>query len=316
MKPLHNRTFAKSASSAIRNVRADDSILWEPGPDERIMILVPHPDDEVLAAGGVIAGALKSGGQCKVRVIIATNGDASYTTVFWHGSHLNTRKNFQRQSVLRQRESLNALLLLGLHLEQVHFWGFPDRGLAALWKNHWNARPPYRSSTTGYDRSVQALNSPILPFRGASLDELFRRELLDFRPTLVIMPHPADHHSDHSALAGFTLRAVRQYHIEAHFQPPEFFAYWIWRETKPWLMGVPVSNRAHFQFGENWAPDGNRHFVLSPDIQEQKARALRCYPSQRIAAGKLFYEASLKNYETFTLLQPAYERECIAKAHA
>src|SRR5215510_545856 len=251
------------------NTKVDNSVPWEPGPHERILILAPHPDDEVLATGGLIASTVHFEGPSKVRVIVVTNGDASYATVFWHGSHLSTRKNFQRQAVLRQHESLQALATLGLDPEQVRFWGFPDRGLTSLWLGHWDARHPYHSPMTGFDKSLQALNSPILPFSGENLDELLERELLEFRPTLVIMPHPQDHHSDHSALAGFTLRAMGQYHMEAHLHPPALFAYWMWRETKPRLMGIPVSKLAHFQFEENLAPDGNRHFILSPDIQEQ-----------------------------------------------
>src|SRR5215510_5311795 len=274
------------------NTKVDNSVPWEPGPHERILILAPHPDDEVLATGGLIASTVHFEGPSKVRVIVVTNGDASYATVFWHGSHLGTRKNFQRQAVLRQHESLQALATLGLDPEQVRFWGFPDRGLTSLWLGHWDARHPYHSPMTGFDKSLQALNSPILPFSGENLDELLERELLEFRPTLVIMPHPQDHHPDHSALAGFTLRAMRQHHGQRYFPLPVLFAYWMWRDTKPWLRKAQIGDLAWFLVEENSSPSGSRHFILSPHVQVQKACALQCYPSQKIAAGKLFREAA------------------------
>ena len=40
---------------------------------DRILILAPHPDDESLAAGGLIQRAVKVG--AKVRVLFATDGD-------------------------------------------------------------------------------------------------------------------------------------------------------------------------------------------------------------------------------------------------
>jgi LmbE family N-acetylglucosaminyl deacetylase len=304
MEPFDNGAPAGRASSAIENVQADNSVQWDPGPYERIMVLAPHPDDEALAAGGMIAKVLNSNGPSKVRVIVVTNGDASYATVFLHGSHLSTQKNFQRQAFLRQQESLKALAVLGLDPGQVRFWGFPDRGLAALWDTYWNNQPAYRSSTTGYDKSTQASNSPVLPFSGTGLDELLGKEFLEFQPTLIIMPHPQDHHSDHRALAGFTLRAVRQYPIQTQFPSPTLFAYWMWRDLRPWLMKASVGDLAHFSAGENSSPAGSRRFILSPNLQEQKARALRCYRSQRVAAGKLFHDAAHRGYETFTVLQP------------
>ena len=127
---------------------------WRIDSHERIMIIAPHPDDEVLAAGGLMATALKLNNE--IRVIVATNGDASYTTALWHGSHLITKKNFERQAIMRQKESLNALTSLGMHLGQIHLWGFPDRGLARLWKSDSDNGQCDRSPTTGHDQIGRA----------------------------------------------------------------------------------------------------------------------------------------------------------------
>src|SRR5262245_52083561 len=41
--------------------------------DTRLLVVAPHPDDEVLAAGGLMQHVLAAGGQ--VRVVYLTNGD-------------------------------------------------------------------------------------------------------------------------------------------------------------------------------------------------------------------------------------------------
>jgi LmbE family N-acetylglucosaminyl deacetylase len=276
---------------------------WEPEASDRIMILAPHPDDEVLAAGGVIAKTLKRGHQSELRVIIATNGDASYATAFLHHSHLPSKENFRRQAVMRQKESLTALASLGLETTHVHFWGFPDRGLASLWKGRWNRENPYRSPTTSYKSSIQAVNSPVLPYTKASLDVLLETELLEFRPTLIFMPHPYDNHSDHSALAGFTLRAVNRYG-QAHQSYPALLTYWMWHPAKPWLTGARPHDLASFYLEADSATGSDLHLTLSPEIHAQKTRALQHYPSQRIPAGKIFRDTSQRMYETFTPLHP------------
>jgi LmbE family N-acetylglucosaminyl deacetylase len=267
------------------------------------MIIAPHPDDEVLAAGGVILKALNSSKPLDIRVIIATNGDASYTTSLLHGSHLPLKQNFRRQAVMRQQESLNALASLGLEGSHVHFWGFPDRGLSSLWKDHWDEQHPYRSATTGYDSSVQAVNSPIVKYTKASVEILFGYELLEFCPTMLIMPHPHDRHPDHSALAGFTLSAVKHF-IQACQPPPVLYAYWTWQKEKPWFTGTRSLDLAQVLVEHDSAQVVDRNIALEPRHREQKARALQYYPSQKIPAGKIFCAATKNAYETFTLLLP------------
>ena len=279
-----------------------DLPAWELTPHERVMIIAPHPDDEVLAAGGMIATALKLHNQ--ISVVVATNGDASYATALWYGSHVITKKNFERQAIMRQRESLNALASLGVGAEQVHFWGFPDRGLAQIWKGQSDNGYLYRSPTTGHDHSTQAVNSPVMTYTSNSLDALFENEFSEFRPTMIIMPHPDDNHSDHSALANFTLLAVKRL-IQADRIPPALFAYWMWRQHKPWLTGARPQNPAQLFIENDPTIREDKHLMLSHDLLEKKMRALQHYPSQKIAAGKIFRETSQRTYEAFTPLQLA-----------
>ena len=82
---------------------------------ENIMIIVPHEDDEVLMAGGIIERAVKNGK--KVTVVIATNGD-------YEGTDMETGS-------IRLPETAAGLAVLGLPLENIIFMGYADTGMNA-----------------------------------------------------------------------------------------------------------------------------------------------------------------------------------------
>jgi N-acetylglucosamine malate deacetylase 1 len=89
---------------------------------EPIVVVAPHPDDEVFGCGGLIA--LKRSQGVPVQVIFLTDGGASHTGLV----------EMSRQELvnIRQREALNALSILGVAAEQVHFLNYPDGELAML----------------------------------------------------------------------------------------------------------------------------------------------------------------------------------------
>jgi LmbE family N-acetylglucosaminyl deacetylase len=76
---------------------------------ERLLVLAPHPDDEAIACGGLIAQHLAE--RRAVRVLVATNGDQA------------------GDAAAREDESRRGLALLGDHAS-IDFLGFPDRALA------------------------------------------------------------------------------------------------------------------------------------------------------------------------------------------
>lgn len=93
MTPLETDLIPYSASSCL--------------PARAVLVLAPHPDDEVFGCGGAIAQHVKSGHP--VCVVILTDG-ALYA-----------------DANVRQRESIAAAQLLGYGKPE--FWGLPDGGL-------------------------------------------------------------------------------------------------------------------------------------------------------------------------------------------
>ncbi|MEK6374172.1 MAG: PIG-L family deacetylase [Acidobacteriota bacterium] len=75
---------------------------------ERLLVLAPHPDDEVIGCGGLVALHLREGR--KVQVVVATDGGAAGDA--------------------RQREAESRAALASLGDAEIEFLHFPDRGLA------------------------------------------------------------------------------------------------------------------------------------------------------------------------------------------
>ena len=93
----------------------------------RILIISPHPDDEVLAAGGLIQHALAAG--VNVQVVFMTSGDGYRRGVLAEPGPLRaTPQCYVSYGEMRQNEALGVLRSLGLGTEQITFLGYPDGG--------------------------------------------------------------------------------------------------------------------------------------------------------------------------------------------
>src|SRR5690606_38288777 len=122
----------------------------------RWLVIAPHCDDEILGAGGLLHTAVQAG--CAVRVVLLTNGDG-YNRTALRGQSRRLRltpDQYIEFAYLRQRETLAALGVLGISPAEVVFCGYPDRGLAAMWEEHWDFDRPYRSRFTRVTRSPYA----------------------------------------------------------------------------------------------------------------------------------------------------------------
>jgi LmbE family N-acetylglucosaminyl deacetylase len=158
-----------------------------------LVVIAPHPDDELVAAGGVLWAAQQLGRN--VGVVVITNGDYAGTDF----------------GLIRQGETVAALQALGLDEDHVIFLGYPDAGLLPLWNeapgagNVWFSPRTGQRSTYGgrhgYGRAdlhTALFGSPAPYNRPALLDDL-RAALALYRPTDVFTPGDADDHPDHRA---------------------------------------------------------------------------------------------------------------------
>ena len=142
---------------------------------DRILLIAPHPDDEVIAAGGLIQRA------ADVRVVFVTAGENNP----WPQRVLQRRwrvTDAGRASwaSMRRAEALASLAALGAPPDCAVFLDFPDGGIAEL----------ARRGDTRLRDSLRAL-------------------IDDFRPSLVVAPSAQDHHADHRAVSWYAHQAAR-----------------------------------------------------------------------------------------------------------
>lgn len=168
-----------------------------------VLVIAPHPDDEVLLAAGVMDRAVREGR--RVAVIIVTNGDYSC----------------ERDGYLREAESIAALKTLGVREADVHFLGYPDGALSKLtatphapmehrdavgqcvartgtWADRGAGRLDEHTARTGQpaDWTADALTG--------DLEALLTR----LAPREVYLPHGIDEHPDHAATYVYFRRAL------------------------------------------------------------------------------------------------------------
>ncbi|HEV7518886.1 MAG TPA: PIG-L family deacetylase [Thermoanaerobaculia bacterium] len=178
-------------------------------PTDRILVLAPHPDDEVLGCGGVLQRAVARG--IPAEVAFLTYGDSNAWSFLTYRLHPVVEPSAARKmGEVRRQEALSAAAVLGVGAERLTFLGYPDRGTLDLWTSRWGAaRPPGRGRLTGA-RAVPYPTAlrPGAPYRGEEVLADLEGLLARFRPTQVFVSHPADHHPDHAALYLFTRVAL------------------------------------------------------------------------------------------------------------
>lgn len=192
------------------NNSADRIAALPPAPvftrGQRILILSPHPDDETLCCGGMIAGAIVAGAQ--VSVVWATAGDG-----FEFAASLAERTldpgdpQMRALGQTRAQEALKAAAALGIPASHTVMLGYPDGGLSALFTT--NYTETYTARTTGASAVyVRGAQTPGAPFTGQALEADLGRVLDRVEPDLVLAPAPQDFHPDHRTLSYIALRLM------------------------------------------------------------------------------------------------------------
>ena len=175
---------------------------------DRILVLAPHPDDEVLGAGGVLREAVRRG--LPIRVVFLTHGDSNeWSFLAYRKRPVLTPGGALAMGAVRRQEALAAAAVLGVPAQDLAFLGYPDFGTLDIWRSHWGERLPARGRLTRA-RSVPYANAfrPGAPYKGEAILSDLETILRDFRPTQIFVSHPADHHPDHAALYLFARVAL------------------------------------------------------------------------------------------------------------
>jgi len=232
---------------------------WPPvalTPQDRILVLAPHPDDEVLGCGGIIEQAVAM--HLPIRVAFLTYGDNNqWSFLVYRKRPVLLPDAVRRIGLIRHDEAEAADAVLGLDPSQLTFLGYPDFGTLRIWETHWGDRPPFQSMLTRvrevpYDNALR----PGAPYKGEEIVHDLTTILREMRPTKVFVSHPADYNPDHRSLYLFTRVAL--WDLEPALRP-ELYPYLIhfprWPARKgfhprePLEPPVPLQRAARWQSG-------------------------------------------------------------------
>ncbi|KHG64361.1 LmbE [Thermus sp. 2.9] len=257
----------------------------------RLLVLAPHPDDESLAAGGLVQRVLAAGGE--VFLAWMTLGDGFQ----WDAALLDRRvrpgpEDLRHLALRRLEEAKAAARVLGVPEDHLYFLGYPDRGLLHMFLE--NFYIPYRSPATHLDRvAYPGAFHPGAPYTGEAWEEDLKRVLAEVKPDLVLSPAPEDAHVDHRATAYMALRLMgergaldrlRFYIVHGGLEWP------LPKGLHPALYLEPPPRGRHLPW---WRLD------LTPEEEERKLQALRAHRSQMELLGR-FMEAFVRRNELFS----------------
>ncbi len=97
-------------------LRALEGIPRWTAPRRKIVVLSPHPDDEILGAGGLLAAQVRR--TLPVHVIAATNGERAY-------------HDFENLAEVRRSEQERALAKVGVGPKDIRRLNLPDGSVAS-----------------------------------------------------------------------------------------------------------------------------------------------------------------------------------------
>ncbi len=261
----------------------------------RLLILAPHCDDESLSSAGLILAAKRLG--IDVRVVIETNGDGYLfaTMEDFHKMYPHS-VDFIRMGEVRQSESSAALHVLGILGNEIKFLSYPDRGTPSLWGDNWNNEKPYKSPYTGDNKSpYPATYNKNAIYSGESLLSDLKGILLEYKPDLIVYPHPEDVHPDHWGLSVFARLAIAEIKRDnLEFNPKEL-TYLIHRPNFPQPRGLFLQDsiippEELYKIDTSWI-----RFDLNAMDTDQKLEAVAEYKSQLPLLSKLLYSFVRQN---------------------
>ena len=192
----------------------------EPAGD--LMVIAPHPDDEVIGCAGVILRALEA--KKRVTVVILTNGDGHVALTAAAAKKEReqlTPEDFIKAGALRQSHSLAAMKRLGVPREDLIFLGYPDGGMEKMWQMDGGSafRQMLTQRRETYGVHAQDYHSLTHGQPAAYLKANVVTDLAVImrarKPQDVFVSHESDKHRDHRAAFWYAREALRESKLNA-----------------------------------------------------------------------------------------------------
>jgi LmbE family N-acetylglucosaminyl deacetylase len=267
----------------------------------RLMVLSPHPDDESLAAGGLIQRVLALGGS--VKVVFMTSGDGFPEGVEKENRIAHpTAQDYRDYGKLRKKEARQALQVIGMKKQDIVFLNFPDGGLRNLLQKYWLDRRPYfRSPFTLEDRPQ--LDDTVLPnieFNGEDVTREVEKLLVDFQPSIIAVADPRDQHPDHCSTYFFVTKSLKAYRKSYSTVDPKILTFVV--HFRQWPIGSGAGTGARLNPPEGFPQEGAQWISLALSDKElaNKRKCLMEYQTQMLVMGRYLMSFARAN-EIFLL---------------
>jgi LmbE family N-acetylglucosaminyl deacetylase len=275
----------------------------------RLIVFSPHPDDETLAAGGLIQRVLSLGGA--VKVVFMTSGDG-----FPEGVEKENRiarpnaQDYRNYGKMRKKEARQALRILGMKKQDVVFLNFPDGGLRNLMRDHWLDRFPYFRSRYTLEDRPQAEDTVLanIEFNGEDVKREIEKLLVDFRPTLIVLADFRDRHSDHCSTYFFVTTSLKEFRNTHLTLDPYILTYLI--HFRQWPVGSGAGTGSRLNPPEGFPEEETDwiSFTLSDQELANKRKSLMEYHTQMLVMGRYLMSFARAN-ELFLMDQKKANEE-------
>jgi len=160
---------------------------------DRILVVAPHPDDETIATGFLLQRAKEVGAD--IRVVFLTDGGSNKLAQIVYEKRFNISETERRQWEARRRdEALAALKELGLPRQSACFAALPD----------------------------SEINQIFMRRSGTELKTLCDL-IVEFKPSILVLPSPLDLHPDHNSLWPMLASTLRLAAPSHQINPKVFF---------------------------------------------------------------------------------------------
>lgn len=206
--------------------------------DDRVLVLAPHIDDEVIGASGVIQQVLSAGAQLKV--VYMTNGDNNIGSVVTEDKNLKTTPDkFVALGEQRMQEGKDAMKALGVPESDLVFLGYPDKGLIPMLSGNYFA--PYTSVGTRFNYNpYQGTLRQKQAYTGANVVTDLQEIINKGKPTMVFVTHPRDQHPDHSATYQYLQKSLVEFE-----KKPQIYAFVVHYSFYPPRKGLQTNRFIH-----------------------------------------------------------------------
>jgi LmbE family N-acetylglucosaminyl deacetylase len=262
--------------------------------NDTVLIVAPHPDDEVLANTKVMIDALKNGSQ--VYVVFVTSGEHNTDTMLKFApipiisSYLFAYR--------RYREAIASEKIIGVTSDHLIFLGFPDFGMMKILTN------PNKDYFSGITLRKKVFESWSIdkgkPYNLTIAYTALKDVFLKVKPTKVFYPSPYDLNPDHRAVSVLTQAVLK----EINNPGIQTFTYFVHAKGYPNPLGYFPTRTLNFPNFFMIKPEGTFYNLdLERSDISKKYKAVKAHKSQYLTKPK-FMLSFVRRNEVFFVENP------------